>query len=159
VREENRLLPTVRSRRAVESGSGTLVICWCSQSPQPDVAVSDAVESARVDQWLWAVRVFKTRSAATEACRGGHVRIEGSSVKPAARLHPGDRIEVRLHGRRRELEVVRTIVKREGATEAAECARDHGPLEPAHVSGVPVRERGSGRPTKRERRQLDRLRR
>jgi ribosomal 50S subunit-recycling heat shock protein len=50
------------------------------------------VESVRVDQWLWAVRLFKTRSESTEACRAGHVRVNGAPVKPAAKVHVGDRV-------------------------------------------------------------------
>ena len=116
------------------------------------------MDTARVDQWLWAIRLYRTRSAATEACRSGHVRINGSSVKPAAKLRPGDRVEARRHGRDRVLEVVKPIEKRLGASQAAECAVDLTPPSPACEKAVFARERGSGRPTKRERRKLDHLR-
>lgn len=115
-------------------------------------------ESARVDQWLWAVRVFKTRADATEACRGGHVRVNGTSAKAAARVHAGDRVAVRVHGRDRAFEVVEAIAKRVGAVRAAECLVDHTPPEPPREPAPFDRPRGTGRPTKRDRRQLDQLR-
>jgi ribosome-associated heat shock protein Hsp15 len=119
------------------------------------------VEATRVDRWLWAVRIFKTRTAATDACRGGHVRVNGSPAKPATSVQIGDRVEAKLHGRLRSLEVVRVIDKRVGAPIAAECLVDHSPPPPSPRDPQPtafVRDRGSGRPTKRDRRQLDRLR-
>ena len=117
-------------------------------------------ETARVDQWLWAVRIYKTRSAATDACRGGHVRVNGASAKPATTVRPGDRVEAHAHGRPRVLEVVRPIGKRVGAAIAAECLVDHSPPPPPRDEVVPVftREAGTGRPTKRDRRKLDRFR-
>ncbi|MGH9918687.1 MAG: RNA-binding S4 domain-containing protein, partial [Nitrososphaerales archaeon] len=83
------------------------------------------MDSVRVDQWLWAVRLFKTRTAAMEACRGGHVRVNGSTTKPASRIRLGDRVAVRVHDRDRVLEVVTTIDKRVGAGRAAGCFTDH----------------------------------
>ena len=118
------------------------------------------MESARVDVWLWSIRVYKSRSTATTACRGGHVKVNGSTAKAATPVHVGDRVDVTVHGERRNLEVVRVIGKRVGAPIAAECFVDHSP-PPAIDTPEPVaaqRERGSGRPTKRDRRQLDRLR-
>jgi ribosome-associated heat shock protein Hsp15 len=113
-----------------------------------------------VDRWLWAVRLYKTRGAATDACRGGHVRVNGAPAKPAAPVRVGDRVEAMAHGRQRVLEVVRVIDKRVGAPVAAECLVDHSPPPPSKEDRAPVfaRERGAGRPTKRERRQLDRFR-
>jgi ribosome-associated heat shock protein Hsp15 len=119
------------------------------------------VEVTRVDRWLWAVRLFKTRAAATNACRGGHVRVNGSPAKPATSVRVGDRVEARAHGRLRSLEVARVIDKRVGAPIAAECLVDHSPPPPSPRQQEPpvfARERGSGRPTKRDRRQLDRFR-
>jgi ribosome-associated heat shock protein Hsp15 len=118
------------------------------------------VDTARVDQWLWAIRVCKTRSAATEACRAGHVRVNGVRAKAATPVRPGDRVEARLGGRDRVLEVVDPITKRVGAPVAAACLVDHSPA-PApveHVRRLFPRPAGSGRPTKRERRQTDRFR-
>jgi ribosome-associated heat shock protein Hsp15 len=117
------------------------------------------VESARVDQWLWAVRVFKTRTEATEACRASHVRVNDAAAKPATRIGPRDRVAAHVHGRDRVLEVVDPIVKRVGAAQAAICFVDHSPPAPPREEAPFVRTRGSGRPTKRDRRQLGRLRR
>jgi ribosome-associated heat shock protein Hsp15 len=117
------------------------------------------MESTRVDRWLWATRLFKTRSEATDACRGGHVRVNGTPAKAATTVRVGDRLAVRAHGRDRDLEVVQVIDKRVGAPLAQACLVDHTPPP----SAVPddsqfVRDRGAGRPTKRDRRDLDRLR-
>lgn len=114
---------------------------------------------ARVDQWLWSVRLFKTRSAAADACRGGHVQVNDATAKAATPVRPGDRVRARAGGRVRDLEVVVPILKRVGAPEAAACYVDHTPPEPERdTTQVAARERGAGRPTKRERRQLDRWR-
>ena len=117
------------------------------------------MDSARVDQWLWAVRVFKTRSAATEACRARHVCVNGTVVKAATQVRVGDRVEARIGGRERVLEVTRVIDKRVGAPQAVGCLIDHSPPAPERDARVFARERGAGRPTKQERRELDRLRR
>jgi ribosome-associated heat shock protein Hsp15 len=117
------------------------------------------VESARVDQWLWAVRLYKTRSAATEACRTRHVYVNGAVVKAAAQVRAGDRVEARVGDRHRVLEIMTVIDKRAGASQAAECFIDHSPPVPEREARAFARERGSGRPTKRDRRELDRLRR
>jgi len=118
------------------------------------------VDTTRADRWLWAVRQFKTRSEATDAIRGGHVRVDGRPAKPATPVVVGSRIEARVHGIDRTLEVLRVIDKRVGAAVAAECLIDHTPPPPPveHVAAFADRERGSGRPTKRDRRQLDRWR-
>jgi ribosome-associated heat shock protein Hsp15 len=118
----------------------------------------DELTSTRVDRWLWAVRVFKTRTDATDACRGGHVRINGAPAKAAGTVRVGDRVVVRGPDRERDLEVARVIDKRVGAPVAATCLVDHGPARPAADPAVFVRQRGAGRPTKRDRRDLDRLR-
>ncbi|HEV2768474.1 MAG TPA: RNA-binding S4 domain-containing protein [Acidimicrobiales bacterium] len=117
-------------------------------------------EETRVDRWLWAVRLYKTRSSATDACRGGHVRINDDLARPATRVRPGDVVHASVHGRPRVLEVVRIVESRVGAPVAATCLIDHSPPAPPreHSSPVLAREPGSGRPTKRDRRQLDRLR-
>lgn len=117
-----------------------------------------ATGSARADQWLWAVRLFKTRTSATDACRGGHVKVNGTLAKAASKVRAGDRVEVRLHGRDRVLEVVQTVGKRLPASLVAEYAVDRSPPEPPRDEATFARDRGSGRPTKRDRRRLDRLR-
>ena len=125
--------------------------------PSPALVETSAT---RVDRWLWAIRLFKTRTDATDACRGGHVKINGSSAKPAGTVHVGDRISAHAHGRDRVVEVVRLIDKRVGAPIAAECYVDHSPPAPPRDSVTPLfRDPGTGRPTKRDRRQLDRFRR
>ena len=116
------------------------------------------VDVARVDQWLWAIRLFKTRSAATDACRAGHIRVNGTSAKPATTVRPGDRVAARVHGLEHDYEVVVPITKRVGAQIAAECYVDHSPPPPPREERLaPLFER-QGRPTKRDRRQLDRFR-
>lgn len=118
-----------------------------------------AMDTTRVDRWVWAIRLFKTRSDATDACRGGHVQVNGRSAKPATPVQPGDRVEARVNRLLRIVEVTQVIDKRVGAAIAAECYVDHSPPPPEFDrTGVPVRERGAGRPTKRERRELDRWR-
>lgn len=115
---------------------------------------------ARIDAWLWAVRVYKTRSAATAACRAGHVRVNDERVKAAHPVRPGDTVRVRVHGLERVLVVRQTMTKRVGAPVAATAMDDLTPAPPPKEErpAVPTRERGAGRPTKRDRRRLDRLR-
>lgn len=114
----------------------------------------------RVDRWLWSVRLTKSRTDATDACRAGHVRVNGRPAKPAQTVAVGDRVEARLHGRERIVEVTRTIENRVGAPIAVECYVDHSAPPPSSddVGALGLRGRGSGRPTKRDRRQIDRWR-
>lgn len=115
----------------------------------------------RVDVWLWAVRVYRTRTAATTACAAGNVRVNDAVAKPSKTVTPGDRVTTRVAHRHRDLEVVETPKKRVGASVAAEAMVDHSP-PPQPRAAAPakaaVREPGAGRPTKRDRRQIDRLR-
>ncbi len=113
--------------------------------------------AARIDAWLWAVRVYKTRSAATTACRAGHVRVNGDKAKAAQPVRPGDEIRVRIAGFDRLLVVKKPIVKRVGAAVAAEAFGDRTPPRET-MPVVAARDRGAGRPTKRERREIDRFR-
>ncbi|MBP2338885.1 RNA-binding S4 domain-containing protein [Saccharothrix coeruleofusca] len=117
------------------------------------------MESTRVDRWLWAVRLTKTRNDAAAACRGGHVRVNDRPAKPATVVVPGDEVRARVNGTTRIVEVVRVIQKRVGAADAATCFLDRTPAPPP-IAAAPVahRERGAGRPTKRERRVLDKFR-
>lgn len=116
--------------------------------------------TTRVDSWIWAIRLTKTRSAAGAACRGGHVRVNGATAKPAQPVAIGDEVRVRLHGHERVVEVTKLIGKRVSAPAATECYIDRSPPPPPRevVASQPRRDRGAGRPTKRERRELDRLR-
>jgi ribosome-associated heat shock protein Hsp15 len=110
--------------------------------------------------WLWAVRIVKTRSLATDACKGGHVRVNGRPAKPATPVRVGDRVEAHVADRDRLLEVVQLIDKRVSAPLAAECLVDHSPPAPPreYVAPLFARDRGAGRPTKRDRRRLEQLR-
>jgi ribosome-associated heat shock protein Hsp15 len=115
--------------------------------------------TVRVDAWLWAIRAYKTRSAATAACRAGHVRLNGNPVKASQPVVPGDTLRVRQPGYERILEVRRLIAKRVGAEAASHCYTDHTPERPPMPAlGLPQRDRGTGRPTKKDRREMERLR-
>lgn len=128
--------------------------------PPPVIWHDEVIDTTRVDVWLWAVRLYKSRSAATAACRGGHVRVNRAPAKASTQVKAGDRVEAFVE-RPRILEVVTVIDKRVGAAAAAKHLIDHSPPAPLvrRQPRVFVREPGSGRPTKRERRELDRLRR
>ncbi|MGX5695387.1 RNA-binding S4 domain-containing protein [Agromyces soli] len=117
-------------------------------------------DRARIDVWLWAVRRFKTRSAATAACRAGHVRLNGERAKAAQPVRIGDEVRVRVDGFDQILVVRGILLKRVGAPLAAAAVEDRTPPPPPRelVAAVPVRDRGTGRPTKRDRRELERLR-
>jgi ribosome-associated heat shock protein Hsp15 len=112
-----------------------------------------------VDSWIWAVRLVKTRQAGSAACRGGHVRVNGARVKPAHSIRVGDEVRVHQDGYERVVVVVQAITKRVGAPAAAECYIDNSPPRPPRekVAPVAVRDRGAGRPTKRDRRSIDKL--
>ncbi|MEU0835023.1 RNA-binding S4 domain-containing protein [Streptomyces sp. NPDC056231] len=115
--------------------------------------------SVRVDSWIWSVRLTKTRSQAAAACRAGHVKVNGDRAKPAQTLHVGDEVRLRHAGRDRIVVVSRIVKKRVGPPVAAECFVDNSPPPPPReaVIQVPVRDRGTGRPTKRDRREMERL--
>lgn len=116
---------------------------------------------ARVDSWLWAVRLVKTRSAATALCRAGHVRINGERAKPAQHLKGGDEVQFRAEGGPPRVVVVRALyVKRVGAPVAIDAYADNSPPPPPKEERLflGVRDRGAGRPTKRDRREIERLR-
>ncbi|KQS08248.1 RNA-binding S4 domain-containing protein [Curtobacterium sp. MCLR17_007] len=118
------------------------------------------MDKARVDAWIWAVRITKTRSAATTACKAGHVKVNGERAKPSQPVGPGDEVRVRQAGFDRIVVVKSLILKRVGATEAAKHLDDRTPARlPKEEAGfVPMRDRGAGRPSKRERRDLEKLR-
>jgi len=120
-------------------------------------------ESPRLDRWLWTVRIFKTRSLAAAACRAGNVSVGDATAKPARELQIGEQITVRLHGLRRIFAVRGSPASRVGPKLVAQYCEDLTP--PAELAkrvtaraAAPLqRARGAGRPTKRERRQLDQL--
>ena len=118
-----------------------------------------APDETRIDRWLCAVRLVKTRPLATQLCEAGHVQVKGLSAKPSTKVRAGDRVEAFIADRRRIVEVVRPIESRVGAPVAATCYVDHSPpvVEESHPAITVVR--GEGRPGKRQRREFDRLRR
>jgi len=121
----------------------------------------EAPPSLRIDKWLWAARFFKTRSLASVACSGGKVDVNDDAAKPARLVRPGDVIKVTVgHGRRRIARVL-VIDDRRGSGEMAR--RLYEDLTPPELPRIrqappPLRAAGAGRPTKRERRAIDRLR-
>ncbi len=120
----------------------------------------------RVDIWLWSVRLFKTRSQAATACRNNRVEVNGKNCKPARLIRVGDRLSVTRGFLTREVEVKNPQAKRIGAKVVPEHLIDHTSKEAYEAaaehsqqlrSGAATREAGAGRPTKRERRELDEL--
>ena len=117
--------------------------------------------SLRVDKWLWAARFFKTRSLAAAACAGGKIDVNDEAAKPARQVRPGDVVKVTLPRGRRRIAKVLVLDDRRGSGEAARGLYDDlTPPEPPRLRQAPppFRPPGAGRPTKRERRQIDRLR-
>lgn len=116
-------------------------------------------DKVRIDVWLWATRHLKSRSLATAAAKAGHVRINSEPVKPSTPVRVGDEVRLRLHGQEKILVVTKLIVKRVGAPEAVTCYTDNTPERvKVYMPNLFKRERGAGRPTKKERREMDRLR-
>jgi ribosome-associated heat shock protein Hsp15 len=125
------------------------------------VHVTDAaVEETRIDRWLCAVRLVKTRPMATQLCEGGHVDVNGHPAKPSTKVRAGDEVRALIATRERIVEVVRPIESRVGASVAETCFIDRSPppVERPIEPGVMVI-RGGGRPSKHLRRELDRIRR
>jgi len=118
-------------------------------------------EGVRVDKWLWAVRIYKTRSQATEACRKGHVSIEELPVKPSRMIHIGEIIQVRKSPVTRSFKVLALSGKRMGAKLVVHFVEDVTPSEELKLLEIQkhmrwsTRDRGTGRPTKKDRRELD----
>lgn len=118
------------------------------------------MESTRVDKWLWAIRLYKTRTAAGQACRAGHVQVNGERAKPSSLVRVGDRVRARVGDWQREVEVQALLDTRVGAKVAVECYADHSPPPPSRdISDLlaGIRDPGTGRPTKRDRREMERL--
>ena len=119
-------------------------------------------ESVRIDKWLWAVRVFKTRSDAAEACRTNRVTINGSYTKPSREVKPGDTVTVRKTIVTYTYRVLALVSSRQGAKNVPDYMEDITPAEELSKLNVPrdyfcTTDRGMGRPTKRERREIDSL--
>jgi ribosome-associated heat shock protein Hsp15 len=118
-----------------------------------------AIDETRIDRWLCAVRLVKTRPLATRLCEGGHVLVNGLPAKPSTKVRAGDRVEAFIADRERVVEVVRPIESRVGAPVAVTCYVDRSPpVVPKAEPGITLI-RGEGRPGKRLRRELERLRR
>ncbi len=113
------------------------------------------VDKVRVDKWLWAARCFKHRNEATQACKGGHVKVNGDVAKAARMVAIGDEVDARTPGGRRVLEVAGLAEKRGPAAVARTLYVDHTPELPKDMTAFERRERGLGRPTKRERRRME----
>ena len=119
------------------------------------------MEEAQVDKWLWAVRIFKTRSIATDACKKGRVAVGGTVVKPSRMIHVGDIVSVRKPPIEYSFRVIQLLGSRVGAKRVEEFMQNVTPreqyelLELQRVSGFVDRAKGLGRPTKKDRRDLD----
>lgn len=116
---------------------------------------------ARIDKWLWASRIFKTRSIASEACKKGRISINGMQVKPARMIKPGEVIQVKKPPITYSFKVLQAIEKRIGAKLVPEVMENvtapdqYELLEMSKISGFVGRARGTGRPTKKDRRSID----
>jgi len=116
---------------------------------------------ARIDKWLWAVRIFKTRTIAAEACKKGRISIKGTIVKPSRVIRIGDIVEVRKSPITYSFKVLQAIENRVGAKLVPEVMEDVTPpaqyelLEMSRISGFVDRARGTGRPTKKDRRAME----
>lgn len=123
------------------------------------------MESVRLDKWLWAVRLFKTRSQATEACKGGKVKMSGKNVKPSREIKIGDEVEVTQNGIRKKVRVKQAAHNRVGAKLVPDLMEDLTPaeelekLEMLRQVNYERRSKGIGRPTKKDRRLIERLKR
>lgn len=117
----------------------------------------------RIDKYLWAIRVYKTRSDATDACKGGKIRVNGNDIKPSKTIKPGDVITARKGAVTYSYRVIEPIEKRQGAKLVSQFAENITPQEELDKLRHPVetfflrRDPGAGRPTKKDRRQLDML--
>jgi ribosome-associated heat shock protein Hsp15 len=120
----------------------------------------------RIDKWLWCTRIYKTRASANDACSTGRVRLNDETAKPATKVRVGDTISVRRKDRTVIVEVVQLLEKRVGAALAGDAVIDKSPPAPERASRgemvidprVARRDRGSGRPTKRDRREIEKFR-
>ncbi len=122
-----------------------------------------ALEKVRIDKWLWSVRIYKSRTQATSACKSGKVSIGSNNVKPSQLIERGEIVQVKKNGFNLQFKVIDLIQKRVGAPLAQKCYEDITSEEELRKyedwyvgkSGVERREKGTGRPTKKERREID----
>ena len=121
------------------------------------------MEEVRIDKYLWAIRVYKTRTEATDACKGGKVRVNGADTKPSKTVKVGDTIVARKGAVVYTYKVLQLIDKRQGAKLVPNYAENQTPTEELAKLRAPVetfflkRDRGAGRPTKKDRRQMEDL--
>lgn len=123
------------------------------------------LKKVRVDKWLWSVRIFKSRTLATSACKSGKVKINGVNVKPSYLLEKGELVEVKKEGFNLTFKVIDLIQKRVGAPIAQKCYENLTPEEEMNKfkdwfvgkARPEFREKGVGRPTKRDRRSIDKF--
>jgi ribosome-associated heat shock protein Hsp15 len=122
------------------------------------------MNKVRIDKWLWSIRIFKSRTIATDACKSGKVRVGENQVKPSFLITIGDTIIVKKDGFNFQFKVLQLLEKRVGAPIAITCYEDVTPQDERNkynawfLNGTPSnekRERGAGRPTKKERREID----
>ena len=121
------------------------------------------MDKVRIDKWLWSVRIFKSRTIATDACKEGKVKLNGSVAKSSQLIQVGDQLEVKKEGFNMQYKVLDLIEKRVGAPLAQACYEDLTPPEELNKykdwfvgkAGAEYREKGAGRPTKKERREID----
>lgn len=116
----------------------------------------------RIDKWLWSVRMYKTRTLATEACAAGKIKIEGESIKASYLLKIGQTVHINRQGEKTILKAIKLIEKRVSAPLAIVCYEDLTPPEEKNKANFPsvfyeVRDRGVGRPTKKNRRDIDKF--
>jgi len=121
------------------------------------------VTTVRIDKWLWAVRVFKTRNQAADACRGGKVKVDGQKVKPSKEVKEGDVVEIQQGIFKKKLQIKKATKNRVSAKFVPDLAEDLTPAEEYEKMQLlrqlnyEKRDRGAGRPTKKERRKIERL--
>ena len=127
------------------------------------ISSADDMDSVRLDKYLWAIRAYKTRTDATDACKGGKVRLNGYDVKPSKEVRPGDVIVVRKGAVTYTYKVLDLVDKRLGAKLVPDYVENQTPQEELDKLRAPVetfflkRDRGTGRPTKKDRRQMENL--
>ena len=121
------------------------------------------LNKVRLDKWLWAVRLFKSRTMATDACKAGKIKLNGHSLKPSYLITVGETIEVKKNGFNLIFKVNQLLEKRVSAVLAAPCFEDLTPADELNKyrdwftgkAGAEFRDRGEGRPTKKDRREID----
>jgi Ribosome-associated heat shock protein implicated in the recycling of the 50S subunit (S4 paralog) len=119
------------------------------------------MEEVRIDKYLWAVRLYKTRSLASEACKEGKVLFNGQAIKPSKEVKEGDEIELVIDQLHKKIKVIALLTNRVGAKEVLKYMQDLTPqqeyqrIEDARHFAFEKRDRGLGRPTKKERRSIE----